>query len=208
MKVRLRDPVFWGKLMLALLALLPFARLCWAIAMNDLGPDPGKTVTRALGLAGLQLLIATLAMTPLRRWTGWRVWLRSRRMLGLFTLFYASLHLLGYLQFIAGWQGILKDVLKRPYITVGFAAFVLLVSMGITSTRGMMKRLGRNWSRLHKSIYAVAGLVWIHFLWQARSSIAAMVFYGVLLLVLLSVRLFWKWRSSQRSRLTVHRSLG
>lgn len=197
LKMRLRDPVVWAKAGIALCALYPLARLILAAATGQLGADPGKTMTRGLGLAALQMLIATLAMTPLRRLTGWKVWLRSRRMLGLFSLFYACLHLLAYLQFIAGWQDVLGDVVKRPYITLGFSAFVLMIPLGLTSTRGMMRRLGKRWARLHRSVYLIIVLAWLHFLWQARSDVTIMVYYGALILLLLGLRLWWKLRPSQ-----------
>jgi len=192
-----RDPVFWAKAAIVLCALYPLSRLVFAAATGSLGADPGKTMTRELGLAALQMLIATLAMTPLRRLTGWRVWLRSRRMLGLFSLFYACLHVLAYLQFIAGWQDILADVAKRPFITLGFSAFLLMIPLGVTSTRAMMRRLGKRWAQLHRSIYLIIVLAWLHFLWQARSDIAIMVYYGALILLLLGLRLWWKLRAAQ-----------
>lgn len=192
---RFRKPAFWGKGLIALVACYPLGHLVWEAFSGSLGADPGKTMTRALGLAALQLLIATLCMTPLRRLTGWRVWLASRRMLGLFTLFYASLHVLAYLQFIAGWEGILDDVTKRPYITLGFAAFVLMIPLGVTSNRAMMRRLGKRWARLHKTIYLIVILAWLHFLWQARSDYAIMVYYGAGIAVLLGLRLWWKVRA-------------
>ena len=205
LKMRLRDPIFWAKLGIVLCALYPLAHLILAAATGQLGADPGKTMTRGLGLAALQLLIATLAMTPLRRLTGWKVWLRSRRMLGLFSLFYASLHVLAYLQFIAGWQGILGDVVKRPYITLGFSAFVLMIPLGLTSTRAMMRRLGKRWARLHRAIYLIIVLAWLHFLWQARSDVTIMVYYGALIVLLLGLRLWWKLRSGQGIMHTVRR---
>lgn len=202
MAARRFDKVFWGKTLIFLLALAPLLWLVWDIFTGQLGPDPGKTITRALGLDALKLLVATLAMTPLRRMTGWPLWLRSRRMLGLYTLFYASLHVLCYLQFIAGWQDILNDVAKRPYITVGFAAFVMLIPLGVTSTRGMMRRLGKNWVRLHRLIYPLTLLVWIHFLWQARSDIGVMVAYGAVLGLLLLSRVWWAFRKRSRGALS------
>lgn len=205
MKGKPFDKVFWGKVLIFVVALLPLLLLIWDIVQGQLGPDPGKTLTRALGLDALKLLVATLAMTPLRRLTGWPIWLKSRRMLGLYTLFYASLHVLAYLQFIAGWHDILDDVVKRPYITVGFAAFVMLIPLGITSTRGMMRRLGKNWVRLHRLIYPLTVLAWIHFLWQARSSIGIMVAYGAILSVLLLLRLWWALRKRRHSSVSSSR---
>ena len=127
-------------------------------------------------------------------------------MLGLYTLFYASLHVLAYLQFIAGWHGIPDDVVKRPYITVGFAAFVMLIPLGVTSTRGMMRRLGKNWVRLHRLIYPLTILAWIHFLWQARSSIGIMVAYGTVLSALLLLRVWWALRKHRRASVSSSRA--
>lgn len=153
-----------------------------------MGPDPGQIITEALGLAAFQLLLATLAMTPLRRWTGWGGWLRVRRMLGLFAFFYAVLHVLAFLQFILGWSDLWATFTKRPYIIAGAVAFLCLVPLAVTSPVSAMRRLGPYWKRLHKLIYLAVGVAWVHFLWQARSDLGEMVMYGLLLAILLGVR--------------------
>jgi len=170
---------------------VPLALLLLDIAANDLGPDPGEAVTRFLGTIALQWLMLTLTMTPLRHFTGWAGWIRVRRMLGLFAFFYASLHLLSFLQFIVGWQDLWSSFTRRPYIIAGMVAFVPMAALAVTSTKGMMKRLGKRWKPLHRAIYPIVGAAWVHFIWQARSDIGEMVFYGALILVLLGLRLWW-----------------
>lgn len=179
------------RLTAALLASVPLLRLLLEIMQSQLGPDPGEVVTKALGLAAFQLLLVTLAMTPLRKITGWTGWIRVRRMLGLFSFFYAVLHVLAFLQFIVGWQDLWASFTKRPYIILGMIAFTGMVPLALTSTKGMMKRLGRRWKVLHRTIYIIALAAWAHFLWQARSDIGEMVAYGTVLLFLLGWRLFW-----------------
>lgn len=179
------------RLLVALLASFPFLALVASIAGQSLGPDPGQEVTESLGLAAFQLLIVTLCMTPLKRWTGWAGWIRVRRMLGLFAFFYAVLHVFAFLQFILGWSDLWATFTKRPYIVAGALSFLMLVPLALTSTKGMMKRLGKSWKGLHKLVYAIAVTAWVHFIWQARSDIGEMVFYGVVILGLLVLR--WKW---------------
>lgn len=179
------------RLTAAALALVPLIRLLLDIVQQQLGPDPGEVVTKALGLAAFQLLLITLAMTPLRKITGWVGWLRIRRMLGLFSFFYAVLHVLAFLQFIVGWQDLWASFTKRPYIILGLVAFAGMLPLALTSTKSMMKRLGKRWKSLHRFIYVIALAAWAHFLWQARSDIGVMVLYGAVLLLLLGMRLFW-----------------
>lgn len=179
------------RLTVAALALIPLIRLVLDIVQQQLGPDPGEVVTKALGLAAFQLLLLTLAMTPLRKVTGWTGWLRIRRMLGLFSFFYAMLHVLAFLQFIVGWQDLWASFTKRPYIILGLIAFAGMIPLAMTSTGGMMRRLGKRWKTLHRSIYVIALAAWAHFIWQARSDIGEMVLYGTVLMLLLGMRLFW-----------------
>ncbi|ERP96486.1 hypothetical protein Q666_04765 [Marinobacter sp. ES-1] len=180
-----------GKCLVFGLALLPLGFLVADIVNANLGPDPGQVITEALGIAAFQLLLVTLAITPLKKVTGWSGWLRYRRMLGLFAFFYAALHLLAFLQLILGWMDLWATFTKRPYIIAGAAAFLAMVPLAITSTRRMMKRTGRWWKPLHRLIYPAAILAWVHFLWQARSDITEMVVYAVILAGLLVVRARW-----------------
>ena len=151
-------------------------------------------LTHTTGDWGLRLLLLTLAVTPLRRLTGWGWLLRFRRMLGLFAFFYLSLHLVTYLwldQFF-DWAAILEDVAKRPYITAGFAAFLLLVPLALTSTRGMVRRLGWRWQTLHRLIYPAAALGVLHFFWLTKADLREPLVYASVLALLLALR--WPWR--------------
>lgn len=187
-------PVFRGLVFLA--ALVPLVLVVASIVTGTLGPDPGQEVTEALGRAAFQLLIVTLAMTPLSRLFKWPGWIRVRRMLGLFAFFYACLHLMAFLQFILGWGDLWATFTRRPYIVLGSSAFLLLVPLAMTSTRGMMQRLGKRWKSLHRLVYPAVLLAWLHFLWQSRSDITEMLIYGLVIAFLLAVRARWfGWRS-------------
>lgn len=183
------------------LCLIPLGHLVYGIVTDSLGANPIEAVTRGLGDWALRLLLITLAVTPLRRFTGVNWLLRLRRMLGLFTFFYAVLHMLTYVwldQFF-DWGFILKDIVKRPFITVGFLSFVLLIPLAVTSTNAMMKRLGRNWSRLHKAVYAIGMLGVLHFWWMVKADVREPALYAGILAVLLGLRLMWKVRDSRRA---------
>ncbi|MCK7549864.1 sulfite oxidase heme-binding subunit YedZ [Marinobacter koreensis] len=191
---RLRMPLF--RLLVFVGALLPFALLVMDAFGGRLGPDPGERLTERLGLLAFQCLLVTLFMTPLSRWTGSPIWIRVRRMLGLFAFFYAVLHLLAFLQFVIGWEDLWVAFTKRPYIVFGTIALLLMCPLAITSTRGMMKRLGRSWKPLHRLIYLALVFAWLHFLWQARSDVGEMMAYAVIAFVLLGVRVYWfGWRT-------------
>jgi sulfoxide reductase heme-binding subunit YedZ len=181
-----------------LAALSPFAYLIWRAVMGQLGANPIEQVELVTGRWTLRLLMITLAVTPLRRLTAWHEVIRLRRMLGLFAFFYATLHFTTYVgidQFFA-WGFILKDIGKRPFITVGFAAFVLLVPLALTSTKGWIRRLGRGWQRLHRLVYlsAVGGVV--HYYWKVKADTRDPLFYAAILTALLAVRLFYYWRKT------------
>ncbi len=184
------------------LALLPLARLFYLGFAGGLGANPVEFVIRSLGTWTLIALCVTLSITPLRLLTGWAWPLRLRRMFGLFAFFYAALHFSAYL-WLDQWfdfAAIAKDVLKRPYITVGFTALLLLIPLAATSTNGWVKRLGgRNWQRLHRSVYAIALLAILHFWWQktAKNDIGEPLVYAVIIGVLLGVRLL-QWRRRPR----------
>jgi sulfoxide reductase heme-binding subunit YedZ len=175
-------------------ALLPLARLIWLGLHDGLGANPVEFVIRSLGTWTLVLLVVTLSVTPLRLATGWAWPMRLRRMFGLFTFFYAVLHLLAWLG-LDQWfdaAAIWKDVAKRPYITVGFAALLLLVPLAVTSTNGWVRRLGgRNWQRLHRLVYLIAPLAVLHFWWQkaAKNDIGEPLVYALIVAALLGLRL-------------------
>jgi sulfoxide reductase heme-binding subunit YedZ len=180
-----------AKPLVFVLCLVPLGLLMAGAVADDLGANPVETITHTTGDWALRLLLVTLAMTPLKRLIG-RPWpIRFRRMLGLFAFFYASLHLLTYLWLDQGLDGqaILEDVLKRPYITLGFGAFVLLVPLALTSTQAMVRRLGRRWQTLHRAVYAVAILAVVHYLWLAKADLLEPLVYALILFVLLLVRL-------------------
>ena len=185
------------------LALLPFLRMAWLTA-NDVPVEPVEFLTHGSGDWALYLLCATLAVTPLRRLTGWNWVVRLRRMIGLFTFFYASMHFLTFLWFDHNFDvaAMWKDVLKRPFITVGFACFVLLVPLAATSTNAMIKRLGRNWAQLHKLIYLIAPLAILHYWWMkaGKHNFEQPIVWGSVVAVLLLLRVWW---SVSRPRATV-----
>lgn len=178
------------------LALLPLALIVRDVLMDTLGPDPVAAITHATGDWALRILLVCLALTPLRRLLGQAWPIRFRRLAGLYAFFYASLHLATYLVLDLGqyWAQILEDIVKRPYITVGFAAWLLLVPLALTSTRGWMRRLGRRWGQLHRLVYAVAALAVLHFLWLVKSDLREPMVYAAVLALLLGLRLWWTLR--------------
>jgi len=199
-----------AKTLLHALALAPLAYLGWQFwqvwqSGNDaLGADPVAEIEHRTGLWALRLLLLTLAITPLRQLSGQSVLLRFRRMLGLYAFFYACVHLGVYLGLdLRGyWAQIFEDIVKRPYITVGFVAWLLLIPLAITSTQGWMRRLKRNWGKLHKAIYAIGVLAVLHFWWLVKSDIREPLLYAAILAVLLG----WRgWRALSARRTTAGR---
>ncbi len=190
-----------AKPVLFVLCSVPLVWLVWDGVTNNLGANPVETVRRYTGDWTLRFLLIALTVTPLRRLTGWHVVVRLRRMLGLFAFFYACLHFVSYIwldQFFM-WDAIIEDILDRPYITVGVASFLLLIPLAVTSTNGMVRRLGgRRWQRLHQLVYVIAVLGVIHFLWLVKSDISEPVIYGAILALLLGFRLFWHLRGRSR----------
>lgn len=177
-------------------SLLPLAWLCWLAWQDRLGANPVETLSHRTGDWSLRFLLLTLAVTPLRRLSGWNGLQKFRRMLGLFAFFYVCLHFGVYLIFdqFFDWAGIVEDVAKRPYITVGFAGWLLLIPLAVTSTNGMIKRLGRNWQRLHRLVYVIGALGVLHYLWLVKADLTEPLLYGGILGVLLGYRLWW-WRT-------------
>jgi sulfoxide reductase heme-binding subunit YedZ len=165
-----------------------------------LGANPVEAILDRFGNWGLRFIMVTLAVTPLRRITGWNWLTRFRRMLGLFTFFYILMHFLTWFLLDQGMlmSAILEDIAERPFITIGFAAFLLLLAMAVTSTSGMRRRMGRSWDKLHYSAYVVGILgVW-HYWWQVKKDIAEPGVYAAILLILLGYRLFWRWRRQKK----------
>lgn len=183
------------KVFLFLLCLLPLAHLAWGTWQDALGANPIEFVTRSLGTWTLKFLLITLAVTPLRRLSGWHWLLRLRRMLGLYAFFYGSLHLSSYLwwdQFF-DWSAIAKDILKRPFITVGMSAFLLMTPLALTSNAWAIRRLGgRRWQALHRSIYVIAILGVLHYAWLIKKDLFLPLIYFVLLALLLGIRAWWR----------------
>lgn len=184
---------------LFLLCLLPLARLVWLGFHDGLGANPIEFVTRSTGTWALSFLLVTLAVTPARRILNLAVLLRYRRMLGLFAFFYAVLHFITYIwldQFF-DWHAMFKDIAKRPFITAGFSAFVLLLPLAATSTHGMIKRLGRNWQRLHRLVYIIAILGVTHYLWLVKKDLTQPLIYAAILALLLGLRMFRARRNTR-----------
>ena len=194
------DWVAKSKLIIFSACLFPLVWTVYAAVSNQLGPDPGNELTRTLGEWSLRFLCLTLCITPLRKMTGVNKLIRYRRMIGLFSLFYAVCHVMAYLAFMLGWQWqtLVDDLVQRPYIIVGAIALVILLLLGATSTKGMMRRLGRLWFRFHKLVYLAAALVLVHFFWLVRSDYTEPFAYGAVLAVLALLRLKG-WLNKQKS---------
>jgi sulfoxide reductase heme-binding subunit YedZ len=174
---------------------LPLVRLAYLGATDGLTANPIEFITRSTGTWTLVLLLVTLAVTPLRRFTGLNWLLRLRRMLGLYAFFYGCLHLLTYLWLDQFFDpvAIVRDVVKRPFITMGFTAFVLMVPLAITSSHAMVRRLGgRRWQRLHRLVYAVATAGVVHYWWLVKRDITQPALYAMALVALLGVRLWFR----------------
>lgn len=182
------------KVCLFLAALVPLGRLLAGVFWYPdwLGPNPAEFITRATGDWALRLLLLTLAVTPVRLWLGWSWLLRMRRMLGLYAFFYACLHFASYVSFdhVFDLSAIFHDIVKRPFITVGFACLVLLLPLAVTSANAMIRRLGAaRWRALHRLIYVIGPLAILHFWWMVKRDITEPAIYGSILAVLLLVRL-------------------
>ena len=173
--------------------LVPVLLLGWRFYSDELGANPIEEITHATGEWALRLLLLTLCVTPLRKLLGWSWLAPQRRSLGLFAFFYATLHFLTYAVLDLGleFQYLLEDVLERPYITVGFSAFLLLVPLAITSTKAQIKRLGRRWLQLHRVVYLAAALGVLHFFWLVKADLREPLVYAAIVAGLLG------WRASQ-----------
>ena len=176
----------------ALLGLAPFFALGLGVARDSLGADPPEVLLHETGEWALRWLLATLAVTPLRRLFGWSWLAPHRRTFGLLAYFYACLHFTSYLVFELGfaWGELGADILERPYITVGFSTLLLLTPLAITSTRGWIRRLGRRWRQLHRLAYAAAVGGVVHFLWSVKADLSEPLFYGAIAAALLGFRLY------------------
>ncbi len=197
--MKIAEPYFTRvvKPLVFILLLLPALYYGWGIWQDTLGANPLEAVIRGLGDWALRILLLTLLMSPLRRLVNWAQVLRLRRMLGLYAYFYVILHLLGYLWFdqFFDWEEIWFDILERPFITIGMVSVVLLTPLAITSTKAMIRRLGKNWKRLHSLVYLISILTIIHFWWMVKLDVTEPAIYSVLLALLLGERLYRKLRS-------------
>jgi sulfoxide reductase heme-binding subunit YedZ len=188
-----------AKVAVFLACLAPFAWLAVRASTGRLGINPVEDLELTTGIWTLRFLVFTLLVTPVRRLTGWNRVIQYRRMLGLFTFFYASVHFAIYIgidQFFA-FGFIVKDVVKRPFITMGFTAFVLMIPLAITSTKGWIRRLGRRWTVLHRLIYVSAVCAAIHYLWKVKVMIGSPVYYAIAIGILLAFRLLWQVRAAR-----------
>ncbi len=200
------------KSLVFILALIPFSFYLYQFLSARLA-NPVEYVTRGTGDWALRFLLITLAITPLKKITGFVQLIRLRRMLGLFAFFYVCVHLAIYCfldvylssdaDALQVWQYIKEDILERPFITIGFAAFLLLIPLAVTSTRNMQKRLGANWKKLHRLVYLISILGVIHFFWLVKKDLREPLIYAVILGILLLFRLklrmpLFRWAQSNK----------
>ena len=180
-----------------ILSTIPFLLIFYKIYFNKLWPEPVKEITHFTGEWTLIFICLTLSMTPLKRLTNLNIWISFRRMLGLFVFFYASLHLLTYvgIDYRFNLQPIIDDVLKKKYIFIGFAAWVLLLPLAITSSQMMMKLLKNNWKKLHRLVYVIAIFGALHYIWLSKTIFFRPLVYLVIILVLLALRIKIKNRN-------------
>ena len=177
-----------------ILSTIPFLFITYKIFFNKLGPEPVKEITHFTGEWTLIFICLTLSMSPLKKLTNINYWVKVRRMFGLFVFFYASMHLLTYvgIDYRFSWQPIFEDVIKKKYIFVGFAAWVLLIPLTITSSQKMIILLKQNWKKLHRLIYVIAILGSLHFIWLSKTIYFKPLIYFMIITVLLFFRINFK----------------
>ena len=190
-----------AKVLLFLAALVPAGLLVRGIFTGDLGINPAETIQLETGRWTFKFLLLTLAVTPVRRLTGWNVVIQFRRMLGLFAFFYATLHFSSYWAFdlVFAFGRLFTDIAKRPFILMGFLAWLAMLPLAITSTKGWIRRLGRNWARLHMLIYVAAVCAAIHFAWKVKVFTGDPVLYAGAVAVLLAFRGVWAARRAAQT---------
>ena len=195
----------FAKPLVFMLCLLPLSSIVWRILFGDLGANPVETITHATGDWTLRFLLITLAISPFRQWFGLSALLRFRRMLGLYVFFYACFHF--SIWFIADhsldFGEMIEDIIKRPYITFGFSALMLLIPLAITSNNAMLRKLGKNWKKLHRLVYLIVVLGVLHYLWLVKADYLEPGIYafiaGVLLLQRLNIKKRWALKSLLQS---------
>jgi len=190
------------KTLVFILCLLPLFNLVWSGFQQQLGANPAETIIRGLGDWALYFILLTLAVTPLKRVFNWSILIRVRRMLGLFVFFYACLHLIGYVWFdqFFDWNEIIKDIIKRPFITLGFATFLLLLPLALTSTNKMMKRLKKNWKKLHQLVYPISIMATLHYFWMIKADFRQPALVAFILAILLGYRIYVYRQSQKKSK--------
>jgi sulfoxide reductase heme-binding subunit YedZ len=191
----------WIKVPVFILALVPVALLVRGALTGNLGVNPAETIQLTTGRWALKFLLLSLAITPVRRLTGWNILIQYRRMLGLFAFFYVTLHFTAYWAFDLGFAfgAMVADVVKRPFITMGFAAFLLLIPLALTSTKGWIRRLGKRWARLHRLVYVAAIFAIVHFAWKVKVFTGDPVIYAAILTALLGFRVVWALRARAKA---------
>lgn len=192
----------WAKVPVFLACLAPMVLTLVALYNDQLGANPAEALTRGMGGWSLKFLMITLAVTPVRRLTGWNGIIRYRRMLGLFAAAYALAHLTSYAIFDQSLDpgAILHDIGKRPFITIGMACFALLALLSVTSPHAVARRLGgRRWQALHRAVYLAGGLAVLHYFWLVKADTRLPWRYAALLAVLLGLRVLWRWRRASPS---------
>jgi sulfoxide reductase heme-binding subunit YedZ len=182
-------------------AAIPAAALVYGFYTNDLTANPGDYITDQTGTWALSFLVISLTVTPIRRLTGWNEAIRLRRMLGLFSFFYATLHMLTWVVFIHFFDVtfMIEDVVKRPFITVGMTTFLILLALAVTSNRFAIRRLGRKWQTLHRLVYVAAIGAVTHFWWLVKQDTTEPQRWALAVAGLLGLRLWWTYRKRQRA---------
>lgn len=196
-----KQHILWVKGLVWLLALTPLARLIWLGFNDDLGANQVEFIEHSTGTWALVFLLASLSMTPIRLLTN-QVWqIQLRRLLGLWMFFYATLHFITYLWLDFGFlmDDIFKDVVKHPRILVGFIAFVLTIPLAATSNQYMMKKLKTKWKKLHQSVYLIAILAVLHYLWLVKKDVTEPVYYAAVLILLLSIRIYFHYKKNRKA---------
>jgi len=177
-----------------ILSTIPFLLITYKTLFNKLGPEPVKEITHFTGEWTLVFICLTLSMSPLKRFTNFTFWVKIRRILGLFVFFYATLHLLTYIviDYRFDWQQITDDVVKKKYIFIGFAAWVLLIPLVITSSQKMIIALKHNWKKLHRLIYVIAIFGSLHYIWLSKTIFFKPLIYSLIIIFLLLLRIRFK----------------
>jgi methionine sulfoxide reductase heme-binding subunit len=198
-----KQQIVYLKTAIWLLTLMPLARLIWLGLNDDLGANPVEFLERSTGTWTLVILLTTLSMTPIRLLTGQVSQIQLRRLLGLFMFFYAFLHITTYvwLDYSFVWLDITKDIIKHPYVIVGFSAFLLTIPLAATSNSYMIKRLKSNWKKLHQIVYLIAILGVLHFWWLVKKDVTEPIYYATVLALLLGVRFYFKQKSAHKMQL-------